>query len=375
MDLRWLSAPDDEVAEAMRTVRTSGRPSWVPSRRKVLAHVNDSLILWYVCVVLMYWGIVTDGTGDGTVTPSTIAGLAGAAMVLVLWLLGSRLLHRWAARPPSPRARGREWRQHLTALANGFEPDPMPGAPFRALITAETAGVITTPRFRAAGVEFGVVRRKRGGHRGWTYVALGLPAPLPHLVLDSTANDRHGSDLPASVQRDQRLSLEGDFDRHFRLYAPGEYERDALYLLTPDVMAALVDDAAGFNVEVVDRRIVFFRRDPVDHSAPEPWEAAGRILAGVGPRLVRRAVRYRDDRVLLGDSGPAAPLRADRDEQPPDPRIPRIAADGRRLDVHDSRTGTIGCLGWAAWVAFRFLLLFVPAVFAFAGFMSIVDGR
>ncbi|QOD44834.1 hypothetical protein [Clavibacter zhangzhiyongii] len=375
MDLRWLSASDDEVAEAMRTVRTSGRPSWMPSRRKVLAHVNDSLILWYVCVILMYWGIVTDGTGDGTVTPSTIAGLAVAAMVLVLWLLGSRLLHRWAARPPSPRARGREWRQHLTALANGFEPDPMPGAPFRALITAETAGVITTPRFRADGVEFGVVRRKRGGHRGWTYVALGLPAPLPHLVLDSTANDRHGSDLPASVQRDQRLSLEGDFDRHFRLYAPGEYERDALYLLTPDVMAALVDDAAGFNVEVVDRRIVFFRRDPVDHSAPEPWEAAGRILEGVGPRLVRRAVRYRDDRVLLGDSGPAAPLRADRDEQPPDPRIPRIAADGRRLDVHDSRTGTIGCLGWAAWVAFRFLLLFVPAVFAFAGFMSIVDGR
>ncbi|MFT2692546.1 hypothetical protein [Clavibacter zhangzhiyongii] len=375
MDLRWLSAPDDEVAEAMRTVRTSGRPSWVPSRRKVLAHVNDSLILWYVCVILMYWGIVTDGTGDGTVAPSTIAGLAGAATVLVLWLLGSRLLHRWAARPPSPRARGREWRQHLTALANGFEPDPMPGAPFRALITAETAGVITTPRFRADGVEFGVVRRKRGGHRGWTYVALGLPAPLPHLVLDSTANDRHGSDLPASVQRDQRLSLEGDFDRHFRLYAPGEYERDALYLLTPDVMAALVDDAAGFNVEVVDRRIVFFRRDPVDHSAPEPWEAAGRILEGVGPRLVRRAVRYRDDRVLLGDAGPAAPLRADRDEQPPDPRIPRIAADGRRLDVYDSRTGTIGCLGWAAWVVFRFLLVFVPAVFAFAGFMSIVDGR
>ncbi|RIJ57539.1 hypothetical protein, partial [Clavibacter phaseoli] len=124
MDLRWLSAPDDEVAEAMRTVRTSARPSWVPSRRKVLAHVNDSLILWFGCVVLMYWGIVTDGVGDGRVTPATIAGLAGAAVVLAVWLLGSRLLHRWAARPPSPRARGREWRQHLTALANGFAPQP-----------------------------------------------------------------------------------------------------------------------------------------------------------------------------------------------------------------------------------------------------------
>ena len=375
MDLRWLSAPDDEVAEAMRTVRTSARPSWVPSRRKVLAHVNDSLILWYVCVVLLYGGVVTDGAGEGTVTPSTITGLTGAAVVLAAWLLGSRLLHRWAARPPSPRARGREWRQHLTALANGFEPRPVQGPAFRSLITEETTGVVTTPRFRAAGAELGVVRRKHGTRRDWAYVALELPVPLPHLVLDSTANDRHGSDLPASVQRDQRLSLEGDFDRRFRLYAPGEYERDALYLLTPDVMAALVDDAAGFNVEVVDRWIVFFRRQPVDHATPEPWEAAGRILDGVGPRLLRRARGYRDDRALLGDGGPAAPLREDRDEQPPDPRLPRIAADGRRLDVRDHRTGTIGCLGWLAWVAFRFLLVFVPAVFAFAGFMSIVDGR
>jgi hypothetical protein len=326
MDLRWLSAPDDEVAEAMRTVRTSARPSWVPSRRKVLAHVNDSLILWYVCIVLMYWGIVTDGVGDGTVTPATIAGLAGAAVVLAVWILGSRLLHRWAARPPSPRARGREWRQHLTALANGFAPQPSGGRTFRALITEDAGGVLVVPRFRAAGVEFGNVVRKRARRTGWSYVAVTLPVPLPHLLLDATANDGRGGDLPASVRRGQRLSLEGDFDRHFRLYAPAEYERDALYLLTPDVMAALVDDAAGFDVEMVDSTLVFFRRELADFAEAAPWEAAGRILDGVGARIRRRAVRYRDERVLLGDGGRAAPLRADRDEQEPDPRTPRIAA-------------------------------------------------
>ncbi len=219
MDLRWLSAPDDEVAEAMRTVRQSARPSWVPSRRKVLAHVNDSLILWYVCIVLLYWGVVTDGAGDGAVTPATIAGLAGAAVVLAVWLLGSRLLHRWAARPPSPRARGREWRQHLTALANGFAPQPSGGRTFRALITEDAGGVLVVPRFQAAGVEFGNVVRKRARRSGWTYVAVTLPVPLPHLLLDATVNDARGGDLPASVRRGQRLSLEGDFDRHFRLYA------------------------------------------------------------------------------------------------------------------------------------------------------------
>ncbi|WP_445443748.1 hypothetical protein [Clavibacter sp. km1a] len=375
MDLRWLSAPDDEVAEAMRAVRTSGRPRWVPSRREVLARVNDSLILWYVCLVLMYWGIVTDDLGDGTVTPAVVAGLAGAAAVLAAWLGGSLLLHRWAARPPSPRARGREWRQHLTALANGFVPQPSGGRTFRALITEEVGGVVHQPRFRASGVEFGVVRRRRARRGGWTYVAVTLPVPLPHLVLDATANDRHGSDLPASVRGAQRLSLEGDFDRSFRLYAPAEYERDALYLLTPDVMAALVDDARDFDVEMVDDTLVFFRRELADYAEPEPWIAVGRILDGVAARIRRRALRYRDERVLLGDGGPAAPLRADLDEQPPDPRAPRIAADGRRLDVHDRRTGALAVVGWLAWQAFRFLLVFVPAVFAFAGFMSIVDGR
>lgn len=375
MDLRWLSAPDDEVAAAMRTVKESARPAWVPSRRKVLAHVNDSLILWYVCIVLMWFGIETDGVGDGVVTPATIAGLAGAAVVLAAWLVGSRLLHRWAARPPSLRARGREWRQHLTALANGFEPQPSGGRTFRALITADPGGVLVLPRFRASGVEFGSVIRKRARRTGWTYVAVTLPVPLPHLLLDATADDARGGDLPASVGRGQRLSLEGDFDRSFRLFAPVEYERDALYLLTPDVMAALVDDAADFDVEMVDDTLVFFRRGLADFAAAGPWEATGRILDGVAARIRRRAVRYRDERVLLGDGGAAAPLRADLDEQPPDARAPRIAADGRRLDVRDRRTGCLGVVGWSAWVVFRASLVFVPAVFAIAGFMSIVDGR
>jgi hypothetical protein len=375
MDLRWLSAPDDEVAEAMRAVRESGRATWVPSRRKVLAHVNDSLILWYVCLVLMHWGIETDGRGDGTVTPATVAGLAGAAAVLVAWLAGSVLLHRWAARPPSPRARGRQWRQELTALANGFELQVRGGLPFRALITEDPRGVHAEPRFRAAGVEFGNVVLRRARRAGWTYVAVTLPVPLPHLVLDAAGDHARAGDLPAHVRRGQRLSLEGDFDRSFRLHAPAEYERDALFLLTPDVMAALVDDAAGFDVEMVDDTLVFFRRHLADFSEPAPWEAAGRILDGVAERIRRRALGYRDDRVLLGDPAPAPRLRADRDEQPPDPRLPRIAADGRRLDIRDRRTGTSGCLAWASWIAFRFLLLFVPAVFAFAGFMSIVDGR
>ncbi|MDO4074330.1 hypothetical protein [Clavibacter michiganensis] len=82
MNLRWLSAPDDEVTTAMRNVRTSACPPWLPSRREVLAHVDDSLLLLGPLLILIYRGVVTDGAGDGTVTPTAADGLAGAAVVL-----------------------------------------------------------------------------------------------------------------------------------------------------------------------------------------------------------------------------------------------------------------------------------------------------
>lgn len=42
------------------------------------------------------------------------------------------------------------------------------------------------------------------------------------------------------------LSLEGDFDRYFTLYCPGDYERDALYVFTPDLLALLIDESRHF---------------------------------------------------------------------------------------------------------------------------------
>ncbi len=48
------------------------------------------------------------------------------------------------------------------------------------------------------------------------------------------------------------LELEGDFGKHFELHVPAGYERDALYVLTPDVMQVLIDEAADRRVEIVD---------------------------------------------------------------------------------------------------------------------------
>ena len=71
----------------------------------------------------------------------------------------------------------------------------------------------------------------------------------------STRRPTTASSAPTCRRRSTRtqvLSLEGDFDRYFTLYCPKEYERDALYVFTPDLMALL--DRRGGAVRRRDRR-------------------------------------------------------------------------------------------------------------------------
>ncbi|MDN2819975.1 hypothetical protein PAJ26_08790, partial [Campylobacter jejuni] len=45
-------------------------------------------------------------------------------------------------------------------------------------------------------------------------------------------------------------------DRHFAVYVPKGYERDALQLLTPDVLVCLIAHRRRWDIEVVDDRVV-----------------------------------------------------------------------------------------------------------------------
>ena len=378
MELRWLTAPADEVAAAMASVRRDSRPKWVPTRRQVLVHVNNCLILWYLCIVFMTFGVRVDVYHDGQADGSDLRGLTVTMAILAGWLFGTYWLHRWAARPPSPRTRLKEWRQILTALANGFEYRPSSVATFSSLITTPSRGVSEHPRFVAPGVEFGNLVRRAGRSGTWHYLAVRLPAPLPHLILDATSNNRLGSDLPSGVDRAQRLSLEGNFDRWFHLYAPVAYRSDALYLLTPDVMAALIDTASAYNIEIVDDTLVFFTSSAADFSTPGPWQAIHAILADAAARIAASARRYRDERVP-GQEIPLVISAINAALKHPDvvwvaPR-PRIGPDGRRLSFRDRTNGFWSVLGWLGWFAFLTLLYAVPGIFAFAGLMSIIDGR
>ena len=132
----------------------------------------------------------------------------------------------------------------------------------------------------------------------WGFLALHLDRRLPNMVLDSKQNNTlFGTDLPISFRRDQILSLEGDFDKHFTLYCPQEYEQDALYVFTPDLMALLIDDAGSYDVEIVDDWMFIYSPHQFPALSVPNYQRLFTIVQTVGSKTVSQTENYHDDRV------------------------------------------------------------------------------
>jgi len=206
------------------------------------------------------------------------------------------------------------------------------------------------------GLEIGGYRYTTGSGKNqtrhhWGYLSMRIERALPHMVLDAKANNGlfGSTNLPESFARDQVLHLEGDFDRHFTLYCPSDYERDALYIFTPDLMALLIDDASAFDVEVVDDRLFAYYSGRIDTADPLTVRRLFAIATTVGAKTLDRAERYHDDRAgtsasAFGASDPARPAHPSM-----------IAPQGRRLRQRVNVTGlVIGIAVVAAWAWMSF---------------------
>lgn len=160
--------------------------------------------------------------------------------------------------------------------------------------------------------------------RSYGYLAMRLERALPHLVLDATRNDRtFGSSIPMPIAGGQTLSLEGDFNNYFTLHCPNGYERDALYVFAPDLMALLIDATGDFDVEIVDDMLFVYSNTPFELSDAALWQRLDRIREVVGAKALRQTGRYSDDRV---STGTAAATQASTTGAPN-----VVGEDGRRL--------------------------------------------
>jgi hypothetical protein len=228
---------------------------------------------------------------------------------------------------PAAEAAARGW-THVAAAP----PPPVSGAVFGAISGAEVTDLVAAPGVGASpAFEFGNLSGRLGGSRtekygtvqvtmnldsligvDYGFLSIRLPRAMPHFVVDAAPNDDpHRSSLPIRIDGAQRVSLEGDADTHFSLFAPRGYERDALYLFTPDVMALLIDETGDYDVELADDRITVFSPNPWDLRDPATWARIESLVQVLGGKAARQASRYRDERAAEGEA---------------------VAVQGRRLD-------------------------------------------
>jgi hypothetical protein len=139
----------------------------------------------------------------------------------------------------------------------------------------------------------------------WGYLALKLDRNLPNLLLTSKRRAGNGAKLPVSPDDRQILSLEGDFDRYFTLYCPQQFESDALYVFTPDLMALLIDKAAPFDVEIVEGWMFFYVPKAFDSLDPAVYRRLFAIVTTIGAKLVRQTAHY--DNPTLDRAEPEPP--------------------------------------------------------------------
>lgn len=267
---------------------------------------------------------------DDDVLRAVFAGfvLATSAYAAVLLVLIRRNEVRRARLDMAARANGFTYRDRLpTGL---FAGSPMQsGRRLQATDVLSRDGEGTTLPFSV-----GTFPAKPGfSFRRAGFIQVPLESETPHIVLEN----RHSAVLRstgARVRRGQRLGLEGDFDRTFSLSCPAGYERDALYIFTPDLMALLLDVAPDCEVELIDGVLLLYMSRPWRLWRPERFARAVLVAEVVGAKVRRRTAAYRDDRstTLAAAAGSSRPL---------------VAREGRRLRIRPT-IGTVLALAYCA---------------------------
>lgn len=339
-DARALTGPVDPRAVGAFTADLKARRA-PASAGTIAGTVIGVIALGFAALVgvVVLGGVVTSTLRTGGSTGASIF-----AVLLVLALGAAAVITFFTVRAN----RIRRYRIGMFAQANGMSyteriaNPPLPGMIFSLgsgrLATDLVRG--TQPRF----VEFGnyqytVKHGKSSTTYRWGYIAVKLDVPLPNIVLDALGNNGFGSNLPASFQRAQRLSLEGDFDRHFTLYCPEGYEQDALYLFTPDIMARFIDHAAQLDVEIVDDWMFLYTRRQASTLDPATWAWLFGVVGALMTKFDQWA-RWRDDRLRaqhrqISDAvAPGAAASASLPFAPPAGLLtppPGVAPQGRRL--------------------------------------------
>jgi hypothetical protein len=117
-----------------------------------------------------------------------------------------------------------------------------------------------------------------------------LPRKVPHILI---VNKRSRfNPLPYKLKNDEKMKL-GGFNNWFDVVVPKNYQRDALQILTPNVMEAIMNHSKKNDIELVGDSLYFY----MDKLNPEDLTSTIQDTNTVYEKLLRQVERYSDFRV------------------------------------------------------------------------------
>jgi hypothetical protein len=251
------------------------------------------LFLTWDCILALaaFGGIIAETLQEGA--PDAGEQVLFQALIASIFAILLVVFGSWVIRSRERRGGYRAHHRLVRfAEANGmtYLPGPMSDGQFGSARRYFDLTRVMRPT-AAPGVEFGnheivTAGRRQGSPRFGGYAMIRLAHDMPHIrVIARRGIVRRALTMMSRPEREQRLSLEGDFDRHYALYCPAGSERDALYLFTPDILALLIDRVRGLDIEVVGDRLLLTSYDDVVTRDPERWrdviEATTALVAKV----------------------------------------------------------------------------------------------
>jgi hypothetical protein len=252
------------------------------------------------------WGVInTIVTADSTYLVPSLLGLLAAVLTLTSIIILVRTVSR------------NTWnsiiRINTFCKDNGFECINSLGSPnypgmmftigHSKLATNVVRGVVESNPFEFGAYNYSTGSGKYQRNYSLGYVQIQLDRKLPHMVLDAVKNNHHffgmqATNLPVAYKKEQAMKLEGNFNDYFQLYAPVGYERDALYVFAPDLMALLIDEVSVFDAEIVDDQLYIYTPVAIQYHDIPYMQRLMRIIEIVGKKMDDQTDRYQDERAV-----------------------------------------------------------------------------
>ena len=120
-------------------------------------------------------------------------------------------------------------------------------------------GVVDGRNFRVFNYNFTIGYGKESKIYCYTVFSFKFDGTFPHIYLNNKANSY-------SIRVGESIPLPSEFEKSFSLSAPKEYEIEALEIFTPDVLASLLDNKFGHDVEFINQEMLIFSDEQINRS-------------------------------------------------------------------------------------------------------------